>query len=135
MFDVDVITCISYGLGSVFNSAVMQPIKNKNFKPLGGLWGSPINSKSSWKNFVIEEGLSSKSLDTSFKWTFKGRLLVILDNEEWEDVLAEYPLESNPEFMDWEAIASDYDGAFVFSEVDFFDCNSILVFNPECVFI
>ena len=131
---IDTIECVSYGLGVCFNKAVMQPIQNKHYKPLGGLWGSPTDSEDSWKSFVISEE-TSKSLKSSFTWTFKGKLLVIQDNEEWEELILKYPHKSNSDFIDWEAIACHYDGAFVFSDVEYFDCDSILVFKSECVFI
>jgi hypothetical protein len=132
---LDTIECVSYGLGSSFDKAVMQPVQNRNFKPLGGLWGCPTDSEDSWQSFVLREGLSNKFLESSFTWTFKGKLLVIQDDEEWEEVLSKYPLESDHNFMDWETIALDYDGVFVFSEVQFFDCDSVLVFRSGCVII
>jgi len=119
-------------------------------KPKNSLWGSPIESKNSWKNFCEREEFRLDTLKFYFKFKLNSSAKVLIINEHNTHMLNKYLVRRGSFCMieiDWSRIAKDYDAFVVtFPEnwkkyMDFedkynlhaWDVDSICVFNPNVV--
>ena len=138
---------IHYG-NSKYNPSLFQPIQNSWVKPKGGLWASPVNSKDSWKNWCLEENFNCISLDQSFEFEIEGNILVI---DSYEDLLTKVIW-----FEKYDEIYPDFEAMLMlgidaihlteegqcrtrFAKEGYslklygWDCESVLVLNPDCI--
>lgn len=138
--------CVHYG-SSEYKKNSHNPIKDRPFrnKPLGGLWGSPVDSQYGWEAWCRSEEFNTDKLDLKFEFEVKGKIFVIdgkLDLEllDWtsEDFLCSgYPI--------FEPLANSYDAVYLtrngevetrFGDKSLYgwDCECVLVMNPDCVY-
>lgn len=137
---------IHYG-HNAFSKSEFSPIKNHNtwIKPSGGLWGSRPNSEFGWKVWCIDNNFRLERLRDYFCFTLTHdtRKLDITRPSDLE-VLPKLPGSEqfgSSVFLDFEQISNDYDAVEVFlnGDLDFqsilcgWDCNSILILNPDVV--
>lgn len=152
---IQALRLVHYG-SSLFQLSKFNPVKVKGrskatHKPFGGLWACPIDSKSGWKDWCIDEP-NDTNFDHYFHFRFKeGARVVLIDS--YHD-LERLPMNSIPEQesgltdVNWELIASQADAIWL-TEKGFNDtfltepfqltnwsCESILLINPErCDFL
>lgn len=139
---------ITYG-SNKFDKSKFDSIKNRNFvKPHGGLWSSPINSEWGWKDWCINNGFREEKLSNWFKFRLrKDSIILIIDNlndlkelYEIEKVITSY----GDIFPDFEKLSKSFDGIlltdigesatrFTHPGLYGWDCESLLVFNPEVI--
>ena len=134
-----------------FDKNVFDPITKSNIvtnKPVGGLWGSPVDSDWTWKDWCEGERFHLEKLNSSFKFTLANgsKVFHIRTND---DVL-KLPIERYPEddlwitgwTYDWIKISKKYDAVelhisdnySVFHECFYsWDVDSIVVLNPDVV--
>ena len=129
-----------------FNKEKFKPIQNRKFwtKPIGGLWGSPLDTDWGWKDWCLDENFRVDRLKDSFKFTLmnSARMLSITSPEDFDPLPK---LEGSDVFksmvcLDFEELCKNYDAIEVAfgGDLDFetllgWDCDSILVFNPDVV--
>lgn len=142
---------ITYGNGDFFDINKFRPIKNDLYcnKPNGGLWASPINSTYSWKDWCIENEFGD--LSSNFKFTITGNIFKITNQNSFNQL----PLVSeeisgysiiivsalyNNQLIDFEtATNSGIDAIWLTEdaircrEVHGWDCESVLILNPNCI--
>ena len=143
---------IHYG-SDHFDPDEFSPIKNiylRN-KPSGGLWASPYSSKRSWYDWCKSEEFRTDRLDKWFTFTLKDDAKVLTIKTE----LDLYELENNgfcvdkrPKmkynlrgfYPDFEKLfIIGYDAVEVYMDDTIYwalygwDCDSLLVLNPNCV--
>lgn len=131
-----------------FDKAIFNTIKNgMNFtKPFGGFWGSPVNAKHGWKDWCTLSNFRKCEIQNSFKFTLDdaARVLTITACEQLVDLPKLNLSKFIPEFvisLDFEQLALQYDAIEVSISTDphllsalmLWDCDSILVFNPDVV--
>lgn len=137
-------TYIHYG-SKLFDPTKGYPIKNHIFvKPSGGLWASPADSKRTWLDWCIEEDFRTYEPDNYFRFKLKpnNRILTI----KTEDDIIDAPFQNiegisdRYRCLDFEKLLSmGIDGVEItingFTYYDFYgwDCDSIVVLNPNCV--
>ncbi len=131
---------IHYGSNSFH---VPNPITNIwNFtKPSGGLWASRKDGENTWKDFCESEEFMLDSFSKSFEFVLKDNAKVLELNNLKQ--LANLPVISNNNtgtvYLDFEELARIYDAIEVTNISAFYyplygwDCNSILVTNPDIV--
>lgn len=124
-----------------------NPIKNNVWftKPHGGLWASRKEGKNNWKDWCEREEFRLDTFDTSFEFTLKETARVLELNSR--DQLLNLPKlqEYNPEewypwcCLDFEKLQRMYDAIEVTDICEMYlplygwDCNSILIMNPDIV--
>ncbi|MBQ7504687.1 MAG: hypothetical protein IJT79_05150 [Ruminococcus sp.] len=137
---------IHYGHSS-FSKEQFQKIENHRqwIKPKGGLWGSQIFNEYGWKQWCLDNNFRPERLKEYFCFilTKEARLLKIKQPEDLDSLPRIKGTESfeHSVFLDYEKLCEDYDAIEVFfnGDLDFqadlcgWDCNSILVLNPEVV--
>ena len=124
-------------------------------KPNAGLWASPVNSNCGWKDWCESEQFYKNDFSKYFVFKLKPKtkILTIRSLEDWNDVLADV-YTNNPKSFDsnfieiryavWEYIQSNFDAILVIMNYNYsemhnsfefnsWDCDSIVVFNPEVV--
>lgn len=130
---------------------VPDPIKNIRFftKPKGGLWASRKDDEDGWKNWCEREEFHLDLLDRSFEFTLKdsANVLVLNDREQLDylpglnyDGYFYNKYEWTSEcYLDFEKLSKEYD-AIELANINYFywalygwDCNSILIMNPDIV--
>lgn len=147
------VTYIHYG-SDKFDKSLFKPIRNREYfaKPYGGLWASREGDIEGWKTWCEDEGYHEELLEHSFTFTLKpsANIHVI---EETEDI---YKLPRWKE-SDWlspifypdfeECIRKGIDAIeiidiygvdasgenSVYMTLYGWDCNSILILNPDIV--
>jgi hypothetical protein len=138
-----ILSLITYGKGDFFDKNKFQPVKNTPYwnKPSGGLWASPINCNYGWKEWCIIEEFGD--LSSNFKFSITGNIFKIkIDN------LNKLPLITNNsrEFpiytivIDFEAAVNSGIDAIWLTESNIrhksfygWDCESVLILNPNCI--
>ena len=125
---------------SILNQAVFT-------KPSGGLWASRKGDANGWKNWCIKEDFLVYSLNKSFEFTLKDNARVLkLENR---GQLVNLPRtidnkydETDPYdtcYLDFEELSKDYDAIELMDIYEFYfalygwDCNSILIMNPDVI--
>lgn len=120
-------------------------------KPMGGLWGSPIDSSLDWTSFVNGENFNKqKYIKNSFKFKLNTDSVLIIDDahkldnlphlDTWETI-CDKPMHSFYDELDFEQLAKSYDAMVVLISSDYklyerlygWDVDSVLVFNPDVV--
>lgn len=137
---------IHYGHSS-FSKKLFNPIENYRMwiKPKGGLWGSRPDSEFGWKQWCIDNNFRLEKLKEYFYFILSNnaRILTIKSSDD----LKILPKKSGTEdfnssvFLDYEKLSENYDAIEVFinGDLDFqselcgWDCNSILVLNPDVI--
>lgn len=131
---------------SHFSREKFNPIENHGhwFKPKGGLWGSPVFTEFSWKQWCIDNNFKLDKLSEYFYFilTSDARVLTVKSSSDLER-LPKIPETENfrgSTFLDFEKLKQDYDALIVLfgGDLDFesllsWDCDSILVLNPDVV--
>ena len=113
-------------------------------KPFGGLWGSRVNAEYGWKTYCEDLGWNDK-LEKYFIFSLKDeakvliidncRLLFNLPKQEGKRLIGLYTV------LNFEELAKEYDAVEVlisedgllYTELNGWDCDSILVFNPDVI--
>lgn len=154
---------VHYGSSS-FDKSQFSPVHNEIFtKPSGGFWASPVNAPKTWKDFVINTKLERDlSVSFSFELTPQAKVLHLRQYEDLESLpKIDYGLPVDLlllVFLDFEKLAEHYDAIeFHYSEsivndfhlnsklspspkyslkraLDGWDCDSILIMNPNIIF-
>lgn len=134
--------------GGKFDIKRFTPVKNKDFvKPLGGLWGSPIDSAYGWQQWCKDNnfGKDKYNKDDSFLFELKfGTKLLYIDNAEMLETLPKVENEILSKcfvLLDFEKLATEYDAIEVNISADQqlywdlygWDVDSILVMNPNVI--
>ena len=116
-------------------------------KPSKGFWGSPIDSKNSWKNFCLSEAFNLSRLNDHFEFKLKrfARVLKVLNKKDLDSLYRKYGVigEYGHRALNWEKIIKKYDAMILIIPDDFdllyrlnltsWDVDSIVVFNPDIV--
>ena len=126
-------------------------------KPNAGLWASPVNSDWGWKDWCESEQFYKNDFSKYFVFKLKpnAKILTIRSLKDWNLVLNEILDASLQDslFLDmnidkrnaiWDYISKSYDAILVIMsdhygsmhmsfEFNSWDCDSIVVFNPEVV--
>lgn len=117
-----------------------------------GLWASPINSKNGWRNWCLRENFETWRLEKSFIFELKpeAKILYIRNDKELRRALDSGLLmyknyaslnRIDDYYMDFEQLVHDgYDAIeihinslrIVFGLYGW-DCDSLLVLNPDCI--
>lgn len=128
-----------------FDSNLFREIKNRPFgwvKPYGGLWASNINASYGWKDWCKDENFRECNEENSFKFTLKnGTKVLKIDNADLLKklpVIDVYPINVH---LDFEKLKQQYDAIEVIISNDNrlywdlygWDCDSILIFNKDCI--
>lgn len=122
-----------------------NPIKNRKWftKPYGGLWASRENDPDGWKSWCEAEDFRLDMFDQSFRFKLKSGAKVL--ELSHEDQLVDLPrnlcsgYEDYECYLDFEALAEKYDAIEVtdirrlYFPLYGWDCNSILIMNPDVV--
>ena len=140
---------IHYGHNK-FDISKFEQIKNQPFssKPSGGFWASRVDDEKGWKNWVENSEFSFGKFDISFEFTLNpDAKVLVIDNLEMVDKLpkAIQPIPLNlsisHQYIDFEELSKEYDAIELLISDDFrlyyrfygWDCNSILILNPNIV--
>lgn len=148
---------IHYG-ATQFDPTKKFPIKNAECfpKPNGGLWASRINATFGWKNWCKEEDFRECVESNSFKFMFKdtANIYIISTVDTLKDLpmISPFPYRmmlSGAYYIDFEACFakgidaielcwygneySDVASGDLYSALYGWDCDSILVLNPESI--
>ena len=138
---------IHYG-HKTFDKIRFCPVKNREgfTKPVGGLWASKINSQNGWKAWCEDNNYGECVDDNSFEFTLSDntRVLTINNNKELENLPKADSIFklSFSTFLDFEKLALDYDAIEINISSDYsglyfslygWDCDSILVMNPDII--
>ena len=133
---------ITYGCGPAFVLQKFNPVKNHphHFKPIGGLWASPVDSDMSWKSWCEHEGEIHR-LSSFFEFEFFGKLLTI---DGYEDLI-QTQWRGTPQKIDgidfeW-ALAQGFDGIYLTGPGQIatrtllygWDCECVFVMNPIAI--
>lgn len=117
-------------------------------KPLKGLWGSPVHSKKSWRDFCLSEDFRVSNLNERFLFKLKdsARVLKVLNTRDLFSLYSKYSIkEKRPSrpTLDWKRIAKSYDAMVLMMPDDHnlvydlnlssWDVDSVLIFNPDVV--
>lgn len=145
---VDSLVLVHFGASKFQPELLRKPI-NEWVKPRGGLWTSPVGSDYGWEKWCRSEGFRIESLNECFFLKFKSNSkIAIIDSL---DDLLKLPRFNRGEgfygrvYLDFEIISNKFDAIWLTvkgqSETRFsspmnlygWDCESILVFNPESI--
>lgn len=130
-------------------------------KPNAGLWASPVNSNWGWKDWCESEQFYKNDFSKYFVFKLKpnAKILTIRSLEDWDMILNEVfkdrdgynilenlflNIDTNERDMIWDYISKFYDAILVIMDDNYdemhmsfefnsWDCDSIVVFNPEVV--
>ena len=134
---------ITYGCGDSFCRELFVPIKNRQHtKPKGGLWASPVGCSYGWKEWCEAESFGD--LIKNFDVIYEGRTLVIDSLRDLAGFLWQKDQYGSgcPDYE--EMMRLGIDGIYLtergeqetrFSHPGLYgyDCECVLVMNPECV--
>jgi len=143
-------TYIHYG-SNKFDINAFNKIENHRLypKPKGGLWASNVNSKYGWKEYCSEYDIDVLC-DYSYSFTFNlldnARIINIHTVSDFNNIYKKYKRadiekEYNLKILDYEMMAKDYDvidflltnDNRLYSLMTYWDCDSILVLNPNVI--
>ena len=141
---------IHYGSEHFNKEMFKKPISDGDMvrylnKPLRGLWGSPVTSNKSWKDFCLSEDYRVSSLNEHFLFKLKdsARVLKVLNAEDLCSLYSNYTIEENGPTLDWKRITKSYDAMVLNIPHDsdlVYDLNllsgaadSVVIFNPNVV--
>ena len=116
-------------------------------KPSGGLWASRKDGEETWKDWCEAEKFRLDSFDKYFEFTLKddARVLTLSERENLDDLPMLFGEESpvrdpyRTVYLDFEKLMETYDAVEVtdigllYFALYGWDCNSILVMNPDIV--
>ena len=143
---------IHYGSDS-FDKFKFKPIKNRRFwvKPEGGLWASNIESKYGWKqwmddNRIFNDEYFDRYEDGMFKFKLQenSKILKINNSDKLNNLFKEFEMKESYhtwKTLDFEKLSNYYDGIEVdisndrrlYFDLYGWDCDSILIFNPDII--
>ena len=69
--------CIIYGCGRRFDRDKFDPVKNRGVKPEGGLWASPLDSECGWRDWCISEDFNLPFPQDRFTFSVIGRVFTV----------------------------------------------------------
>lgn len=134
-----------------FSRELISPITNLDIcsnKPMGGFWASRCDAEYGWRDWCITTGHKSWADDKPFIFslTNDARILQIKSNDDMEK-LRPYELGSScgltvniatARGYDFERMTKDYDaievdGYRLYWQMYGWDCESILIFNPDVI--
>jgi hypothetical protein len=106
---------------------------------MGGYWCSPINSKYGWKEWV-RDNMDEWQTDVHHTATIRGNGLIINRSEDYTGPRGAWRYGQG--CWDWDWIIAHYDFVWLTYEGEHachmelygWDCESIVVFNPDCIF-
>lgn len=135
---------IHYG-DNYFSEEWFQPISNRGwgYKPLGGLWASPVDTEYGWREWVKDNDFPCK-LERWFKFTLKenARVLKITNTSQLDELPQFENIYSDiGKCIDFEKLSLDYDAMIVLISTDHrlyydlygWDVDSILVMNSDVI--
>lgn len=154
-------TFIHYG-SSYFDPTIVENSKDHSTclnKPSFGLWASPVDSDWGWKDWCESEEFYKSDFSKYFVFKLKSnaKMLTIRSLKDWDKILNEVlkdsfntskdifvTIDSDQRNKIWEYICKKYDAILVIMsdhygtmhmsfEFNAWDCDSIVVFNPEVV--
>lgn len=149
---------IHYGCDS-FDRNLFQPIVNRErfVKPHGGLWASPVDSEWGWKDWCTSESFHTDRLSESFTFTLSenAKVIHIRSVSDLTELPNQKPSPWFPGVCDWKCIdfekllADGVDAVELhlseedrtncgfmdglYWELYGWDCDSILILNPDVV--
>lgn len=129
---------------------IPNPIINKQFftKPRGGFWASRKDGDMTWKDWCESEEYRLDALNVSFEFTLKdnARVLTLSDPKQLLDLPKipqldpfAWPSEYSSVYLNFEKLEEQYDAIELTNIGEFYwllygwDCNSILIMNPDVV--
>lgn len=136
---------IHYGHGTYVTP---DPIRNRDYlftKPIGGLWASRKDTDYGWKQWCEQEEFRLDTFDTYFEFTLKdkARILVIRHEDQLDNLPKLQPYDKDDAYsecyLDFEELKKQYDVIEFFEDYRLhwrlygWDCDSILVMNPDVV--
>lgn len=143
------IKCIHYGDTTFNKEWFKRPTNRVCFnKPTGGMWCSPVDAEWGWKEWCESEDFYVENLKIWFTFTLESNKILIIDSPEdlnkfiW--TYSEKYGKDNP-YPDFVAMSKIWDAIFLtdsgigstrFStpyDLYGWDCESILILNPDCV--
>lgn len=120
--------------------------------PDTGMWGSPIESRNGWYQWSVGNDFRTYKLNTSFEFVLKpgSNVLCIFNDDDLErikksdllnDRVADSWLQKETTCIDFEkclergidAIEVHVNSEMIYFELYGWDCDSILILNPDCV--
>lgn len=139
-----------------FDAESMDKIQNRTLgvKPVGGIWASPIDAEYGWIDWNETEQFAECNLDNAFGFTLSdgARVLQITSHGQLMQIAEEYEAYipfgmrdiakmTGSVILDFEELAEDYDAIEVsissdrqlYHDLYGWDCDSILVMNPDVV--
>lgn len=117
-------------------------------KPSKGFWGSPVNSKNSWKDFCLAEDFRVSTLNKYFVFTLKksARVLKVMNTRDMLRLYRRYGMRGDygRQYLDWKRITKSYDAMVLMIPKNNFDLlcdlnltswdvDSVVVFNPDAL--
>lgn len=125
-------------------------------KPPFGLWASPVDAEYGWKDWCQDEEFNLESFNEHFVFTLKddAKILKINSFKDWNEVLlntksltksimGSRTIQEKQKI--WDYICKNYDGMLLIlsnttdlayhMEFSAWDCDSIVIFNPDIVII
>ena len=117
-------------------------------KPSKGFWGSPINSKNSWRDFCLSEDFRVSSLNKYFVFALKksARVLKVMNTTDMLYLYRKYGMRGDHgrQYLDWKRITKSYDAMVLMIPTNNFDLlcdlnltswdvDSVVVFNPDVI--
>ncbi len=145
------LTVIHYGAKEYIPGNVTAIVNDRENKPFGGLWTSPVDSNCGWKNWC-DGDFRDYEADDHFKLKFKpGTKILLIDSM---DDLNQLPLlqqqigysSSYWVFADYELLATLCDAIWLTEKgqsatrfnfpvsLSRWDCESVLIINKECCY-
>lgn len=150
-----VIRCVTYGCGTSFDQEKFQaiaPYPGRNWinKPEGGLWGSPVNSKHSWRDFCKDAAWRKCNEEDSFQWDLIGKVFVVDSYSDCQQLpwIGHDPLLKSGLSLgiDWEKLKArcsalylteqgEHDTRYRFDYTMYgYDCECVLAFDDTVIF-
>ena len=131
---------IHYGT-TEFYPELVGPIRNQTLltKPYGGFWGSPVDTEWGWKHWCESEKFRECREEESFVFSLKpeARVLYLREPEDLKGLPVIEPEITTWTCLDFEALVRNgWDAVEVsigrlYWQLYGWDCDSILVMNPE----
>lgn len=139
------VTC--YGCGTRFDIDKWKEVQDINhFKPTGGLYTSPINSKHSWKKWCIDNEFNTEALREELTISFQGRAIIV---NSYEDLIKLPRRDTYPSCRTWlnfELIKDRADAFYLteqgeidtkFSNPSLYgwDCETLYIMNYSSIYV